>query len=199
MLNFDITQAPPSRQELATEHKRLTQQKKLQIKSSCISDAAHGSILLGLYLTDLLSGYGLLVAIGMGTMIAVMLAQQGLKSQQSSGNPQIAIFALLGMASVIGILRLVMTEPVAGSLIAGLLAGSMIVAGSIIGRKIMQVYSGLERLKSLAEDETAEAEMRALCRKSPQAEDYRQQALQILRPNLTFGELEAMRKFTHQG
>jgi hypothetical protein len=64
---------------------------------------------------------------------------------------------------------------------------------TLLGRWILRVFNGLEQLKSLADHEPAEREMLQLCRENPQFEEYRQQALQILRPNLTFGELQSMR------
>ena len=81
-----------------------------------------------------------------------------------------------------------------GSVLSALITGSIIMFSTLIGRMMLRVFTGLDDLRSLAEQEEAEQEMLQLCRDYPHLEDYRQQARDILRPNLTFGELKAMRE-----
>lgn len=193
MLTFAIDQSPPTRQELVKEKISLGQQKKQQIKFSIISDSFHGTALLAIYFLDLLSGYGLLVAVGLGTSLAIIIATS-LKHRLRSAELAILVpTSGAAVLAVIGILHWWMAEPLTGSVLSGLVAGSIVCAGAVIGRRIMRIYLGLEQLKCLSEDEQLEDEMRRLCCEYPAIEAYRQEALQVLRPNLIFGELQAMR------
>ncbi len=148
-----------------------------------------------LYLTDLLSGYGLLVAVALATVIAVVLAAVTRRILQTSDRIAITAIAIGSAAATGFILSRVMVETPIGSIVAGFAAGSIVVVGAFLGRKIKQVMVGLEELKSIVEDEFAQQEVSGICRLYPEMESYRQQALQILRPNLTYGELWAMQKW----
>ena len=173
----------------------LRQERKELMKISCISDALHGLIFLALYLFDLISGYALLAAVLMATVIAVVLAAVTKRHLQASDRIAIIIIAL-GAASAVGFfLYAGMQQTPLGSLLSGLTAGSIVIVGAFVGRKIKQVIVGLEDLKSIAEDDFAQQEVSGICRLYPELEAYRQQALQILRPNLTYGELRAMQKW----
>ncbi|NOQ51785.1 MAG: hypothetical protein GQ578_06175 [Desulfuromonadaceae bacterium] len=192
-MTFDLSQPPPSRQELAREKARLLLLKKQQIKWSVMSDASHGLILLGIYYFDLLSGYGLLLAVGLATATAILLASGLKKRLQTADIISVAGISLVAMLAVAGILYGWKAETLTGSLLTGLVAGSIVCVGALLGGKVLQVFQGLENLKSLAENDQAVQEMLSLCRQQPALEAYRQRALEILRPNLTFGELQAMR------
>lgn len=193
MLDYDITQPPPSRQELDAEKSQFTVLKKQQIKASIISDGCHGVLLLTLYLTNLLSGFGLLVAMITATTVAIALASSSRKQLDSSDVAVVALASLATVASVVGISVWMLQEILIGAILAGLVSGSIVTAGAIIGRKFFHVFIGLEQLKNVAEDDLAIQELQTLCRNHPALDDYRQQARDILRPNLTFGELQAMR------
>lgn len=197
MLTFDITKDPPTRHELDAEKLRLAQFKKQLIKQSVLSDSVHGGALLLLYLFDLLTGYGLLTVIGLGTVIALVLATS-LKKLKAADLMTVAFVAIAAACAVGGTVYGFPNETVLGSVLAGIITGSIIMFSTLIGRWLLRAFNGLEQLKSLADYEDAEREMLHLCRNNPLLEDYRQQALEILRPNLTFGELQSMRDFSSQ-
>jgi len=192
MLTFDIHQSPPTHQEIEAERKRLSQFKKQLVRQSIISDGLHGGALLLLYYFDILSGYGLLAVIGLGTVIAVVLATS-MKKLRAADLMTVAFVAIATAFAAGGTVYGLPGETLPGSILAGVLTGSIVMFSTLLGRWILRVFNGLEQLKSLADHEPAEREMLQLCRENPQFEEYRQQALQILRPNLTFGELQSMR------
>jgi phosphoglycerol transferase MdoB-like AlkP superfamily enzyme len=193
MVVFDIKQSPPSRQELDAEKLLLAGQKKSLIKSSILSDLIHGMIFLSFYVSGLLSGYALLVAIGLGTLAAVVLASSLKKQLRKTDFALILLSTLIVVAAVCGILFGVMHEVLLPAFCASLTAGSIVIAGAVIGRNFFHVFTGLEKLKYVSVDEFAEQELLTLCNQHPELAQYRQQARDILRPNLTFGELQAMR------
>lgn len=198
MLSFDVNQPPPSRQELEAEKLLLIAKKKQLIKHSIVSDSVHGTALLGLYWADLLNGSGLLTVIGLSTLIAVVLATTLKKQVRTADLLTVAFIAIAVAFAIAGIVHGLPVGSTVGSILSGLIAGSIVFASSLIGRQMLLVFNGLEKLKSLAESEAAEQEMMLLCRENPPLEEYRQQALLILRPNLTFGELESMRESLKQ-
>jgi len=192
MLTFDINQSPPTHNEIDAEEKRLSALKKLLIRQSIISDCCHGSALLLLYLTDILSGFGLLAIIGLGTLLAVILATS-MKKLRAADLMTVAFVAIAAAFAVGGTVMGLPGGSVLGSVLAGIITGSIIMFSTLIGRMLLRVFNGLESIKSLAGHEEAEQEMLQLCRHYPHLEAYRQQAREILRPNLTFGELQSMR------
>jgi len=199
MLVFDVTRPPPTRLELEAEKQQLKEQRRQLIKASLISDLLHGLIFLGLYLSDLLTGHAVLAAIGLGTIVAVILASTLKKQLRSTDVALVGLVALGVVSAACGILVGVMAESLTPSLLAGLAAGSIVIAGAIIGRKFFHVFTGLENLKYVSEDEIAAQELLALCSRHQELEVYRQQAREILRPNLVFGELQAMREWLRRG
>jgi len=192
MLTFNISNAPPTRQEIDAEHERLKNFKKQLINQSIISDCFHGGALLLLYFTDIISGYGLLAILGLGTVIAVILASS-LQKLRAADLMTVAFVAIAAAFAVGGTVQGLPGGSVLGSVLAALITGSIIMFSTLIGRMMLRVFNGLEDLKSLAEFEDYEQEMLQLCREHAHLEAYRQQARDILRPNLTFGELKAMR------
>ena len=194
MLNFDITNHPPTRHELDAERLRLSQFKKQLIKQSIFSDSIHGGVLLLLYLADILTGYGLLAVIGLGTVIALVMATS-LKNLKTADLMTVAFVAIATSCVVGGTVYGFPNETTLGSVLAAAITGSIIMFSTLIGRWLLQVFNGLDNLKSLSDYDGAEQELLQLCRNNPQLEEYRQQALEILRPNLTLGELQAMRDF----
>lgn len=194
MLIFDINQSPPTHQEIEAEKKRLSLFKRQLMRQSIISDGLHCGVLLLLYYFEMLSGYGLLAVIGLGTVIAVVLATS-LKKLRAADLMTVAFVAIAAAFAAGGTVYGLPGDTVIGSVLAGIITGSIVMFSTLIGRWILRVFNGLEQLKSLADHENSEQEMLQLCRENPQLEDYRQQALQILRPNLTFGELQSMREF----
>jgi len=140
----------------------------------------------------MLSGYGLLAVIGLGTVIAVVLATS-MKKLRAADLMTVAFVAIATGFAAGGTVYGLPGGTLPGSLLAGAITGSIVMFSTLIGRWLLRVFNGLEKLKSLADHEHAEQEMLRLCRENPHFEEYRQQALQILRPNLTFGELQSMR------
>lgn len=193
MLTFDVKQPPPTRQEIEAEKKRLTAFRKQLIKQSVCSDGIHGGALFLLYYFDLLSGYALLAVIGLASVIAMVLISS-LKRLRAVDLMTVAFVAIAAAFAVGGTVYGFPDDTVLGSVLAGILTGSVVMFSTLLGRMMLRVFNGLEELKSLAENDAAEREMLQLCREHPLLEDYRQQALQILRPNLTFGELRSMRE-----
>jgi len=196
---FDVKKAPPTRQELEGEKTCLTALKKHLIKASIWSDAVHGLLFLAFYWADLISGYALLVAIGLGTIVAVVLAASLQRQLRRSDTALVTLCALVTVVAVSGILVGVMREPLWPGVLAGLASGSLVVAGAVIGRKLFHVFTSLENLRSVAEEEESEQELLALCSQYPELANYRQQARDLLRPNLTIGELKAMRDWLREG
>jgi hypothetical protein len=88
-----------------------------------------------------------------------------------------------------------MHQPLTGSVLAGLLAGSIVIVGATLGRKIKQVMTLAEDLKPVTDDPLAQREINELCRKYQFLNDYCDQASRYLRPQLTYGELKAMRQW----
>lgn len=195
MFAFDIEQPPPTRQELDAEKQQLLVQKRQLIRNSFISDGVHCSALLCLYLTDMLSGFGLLAVIGLGTVIAVVLATTLKDRLRTADLLTVGFVAVAAAFAVGGMVHGLPDEPGAGSILAGLITGSIVFTSSLIGRQMLQVFNGLESLRSLVEFDDAEQQMLQLCRENPLLENYRRQALEILRPNLTLGELQSMKKW----
>ncbi|SHJ93138.1 hypothetical protein SAMN02745165_03570 [Malonomonas rubra DSM 5091] len=192
MLTFDVHQSPPTHHEIDAEQQRLTAFKKQLIQQSIVSDCFHGFALLALYLFDIISGYGLLAILGLGTVIAVILATT-MKRLRAADLMTVAFVAIAAAFAVGGTVNGLPGGTALGSVLSALITASIIMFSTLIGRMMLRVFTGLEDLRSLAEQEEAEQEMRQLCREYPHLEAYRQQARDILRPNLTFGELKAMR------
>lgn len=198
MFIFDINQSPPTHQELEVEKRHLAELKKQLIRNSFISDGVHCSALLGLYLADLLGGLGLLAIVGLGTVIAVVLASTLKNRLRKADLITVALIAIAVAFAVGGLVHGLPDQTVAGSILAGIIAGSIVFTSTLIGRQMLRVFNGLEQIKSLATFPAAEQEMLQLCRENSHLEEYRQQALLILRPNLTFGELQSMRDWVKQ-
>lgn len=198
MLSFDIKQPPPTRQELDAEKLRLEDLKKRLVKQSLISDGCHGLALAGLYFSNMLTGYGLLAIICAGTAIALVLAATLKNLLSQAGLTTVVTVAAIAALVVAGTVHGLQLGSTLGSYLSAVLTASIILFSTQIGRQLLPAFNGLEMLKSLAEREDAVQELLLLCRDYPQFEDYRQQAKLILRPNLTFGELQAMRDAVKQ-
>lgn len=197
MLTFDINQSPPTRQEIEQERERLTRFRKQLIKQSVCSDSIHGSSFFLLYYFDLMSGYALLAVIGLATVIALVLISS-LKRLRTTDLMTVAFVAIAAAFAVGGMVYGFPDASVLGSVLAAVVTGSVVMFSTLIGRMMLRVFNGLEELKSLVQYDDMEQEMLRLCRENPPLEDYRQEALQILRPNLTLGELKAMREWANR-
>ncbi len=198
MYQFDLTQEPLTNLELKTERENLKVIRKEQIKYSCISDVSHSFIFIALYFNQILSGSAVLAAIGLSTICALGVATVTRKPSKLSNRIAVSIIAVGAAAAVAIILVIMMKQPLSGSLIAGLLTGSIIVVGGTLGRKIKNVLIAIEDLKSISDDVHAQQELAALCQQFSKLADYRELATSYLRPTLTYGELKAMRNWTEE-
>ncbi len=195
---FDLTQEPLTNLELKTEREKLKIIRKEQIKYSCISDVLHTFIFIALYFGQVLSGYAVLVAVGISTGCALIVAT-ATRSPSKPTNSIAMLLSAIGAATTVAVLLTIqMQQPLTGSIIAGLLTASIVVVGATLGQKIKKVLVSSEELKSIIDDPHAQQELKALCQKFPALEEYRQQAASYLRPTLTYGELKAMRKWQQE-
>jgi len=194
-VEFDLTLDPVTRQEIQAEQKRLRKQQTKALKSGLFSDGLHALILFSLYFAGIFSGTAFLVAVLLGTVISMVLATGTKKKLAGSDRMALLVIVVCSCLAVGWITVWYFNEPVTGGIIAGLAISSIIITGSLLGRKIMQVLSSLELLEAIDGDHPAHQEMLALCRDYPELEEYRQKARDILRPFLTFGELKAMQKW----
>ena len=198
MYQFDLTREPLTNLELKTEREKLKVIKQEQIKYSCISDVLHTFIFIALCFSQILSGYAVLVAIGISTGCALIVAT-ATRSPFKSTNLIVMLLSAIGAATVVTFLLLIqMQQPLTGSIIAGFLTASIVVVGATLGRKIKKVLISSEELKPIIDDPHAQRELATLCQQFPVLEEYRQQAASYLRPTLTYGELKAMRKWPQE-
>ncbi|MCF6266130.1 MAG: hypothetical protein L3J57_06250 [Desulfuromusa sp.] len=195
MFHFDITKEPLSNPELKAELQSLKKIRKELIKYSCISDVLHAFVFIGLYFSQFLSGYAVLVAVVLSTVFALFLATIPRQSLKLPDRIAIGTIALGTAVATFLIINVSMQQPLTGSLVAGLTAGSIVIVGATLGRKIKDILLSIESVKAIPEDTVAQQELNYLCRKYPQLDEYREQATQNLRPHLSYGELAAMKKW----
>lgn len=195
MLDFELTQEPPTGPELQEKTSRVKQLRATCIKYSCISDVAHAFVFISLYFGRSLSGTAALVAVGIATFAALFTATV----------PKWKLFPLiLTMTAVTTVvlcyymLKLGMGQNTTGSIVAAATGGSIVLVGGTLGRRVKQVLIDLEDLRPIIDDERATQEVASLCRSYPELADYRETAMQNLRPHLCYGELKAMREWTRQ-
>ena len=195
MFYFDLAKEPLTNLELKAELQKLKELRKIQIKYSCVSDVLHAFLFIALYFNHFLSGYAILVAVGLSTAIALLLATVPRQTLIKSDMVVIVILSA-GTAMTSGILlSKMMNESLVGSLIAALAAGSIVIIGATLGRKIKKVLTAIESMKPIIDDKMSWQKVMTLCRKFPELDEYRESAAQYLRPHLTYGELEAMEKW----
>ncbi len=195
MFTFDLTKEPLTNLELKAELHLLKQQRKTQIKQSCISDVLHAFIFIGLYFGHFLTGYATLATVAISTVVAVSIATT--RDNKDKLADWLAITALAS-ATIVGtsaVLYFSMSQPLIGSIIAGIATGSIVIVGATFGRKVKQVMVAIEAMKPIIDDEWARLELSTICRNFPKLEEYRDTARQNLRPHLTYGELTAMQQW----
>ena len=192
--HFDIDAEPLTTGELNAERDHLKHIRKTQIKQSCISDVLHAILFIALYFYQILSGYAVLAAVGISTVLAILLATLLRNPLSLRDYLVIAALALGGSTATLLVLWQVMEQQLPGSLVAAGATASIVIVGATLGRNIKQVMLAIEDLKPISNDEAAVNELRALCGQYPELEAYRAAAVQNLRPHLTYGELAAMRK-----
>lgn len=195
MFHFDLEKEPLTNLELNAELQRLKDVRKVQIKYSCISDVLHAFIFITLYFNHFLSGYAILIAVALSTVVALLLATVVRQALIATDLLTIGLFSIGTTVATWIILIKTMNESYPGSLIAALATGSIVIVGATLGRKIKKVLTAIESMKPIIDDEMSWQKVMALCRKFPELDKYRESAAQYLRPHLTYGELEAMEKW----
>ncbi|MCK5825654.1 MAG: hypothetical protein KAG93_01365 [Desulfuromusa sp.] len=198
MFHFDLTQDPLTNRELEAELQTLKKLRKVQIKYSCISDVLHAFIFIGLYYSQFLSGYAILVAVALSTAVALVLAMTSREKLKLSDQIAIGILSLGTPIATMMILSMAMQQALVGSIVAGLTTGSIVIVGATLGRKIKMVLATIEAMKPIIDDNIARQEIMTLCRNFPELDNYRESATQYLRPHLTYGELAEMRKWVEK-
>lgn len=195
MFHFDLTKEPLTNRELDAELQTLKDLRKVQIKYSCISDVLHAFVFIGLYYSQFLSGYAVLAAVVLSTVVALTLALTSRDNLKLSDQIAIGILSLGTAVATFMTLTMAMNEPFTGSLVASITTGSIVIVGATLGRQIKKVLAAIEAIKPIRDDDVARQELMALCHKFPELDDYREKAAQYLRPHLSYGELTAMRKW----
>ncbi|NOQ42591.1 MAG: hypothetical protein GQ563_08845 [Desulfuromusa sp.] len=195
MFHFDLTKEPLTNRELEAELQTLKVLRKVQIKYSCISDVLHAFVFIGLYYSQFLSGYAVLVAVVLSTVVALVLAMTSRDNLKLSDQITIGALSLGTSIATFMTLTMAMDEPFGGSLVAGLTTGSIVIVGATLGRQIKRVMTAIEAMKPIIDDDIARHEIMTLCRDFPELDDYREKATQYLRPHLAYGELAAMREW----
>lgn len=194
MFEFDLTKEPLTTSELEALISSFKKTRTQQIKHSCISDVLHAFFFIGLYYGGVLGGYPILVAVAISTVVAIGMAM--LKNRPSIADKvKISAVAVAAAAAVFSVLHIKMAAELVGSLLAAIPAVSIVLVGSTLGRNVKAVMTAIEDLKTIRDDEISEAEIKSLCRIYPELEAYRESATLNLRPHLTYGELNAMRRW----
>ncbi len=195
MFYFDGHCEPPTAFELRDVQNKLKSKKKQQLIYSCLSDLIHGLLFWGLYYFDLLSGRATLTAVIFASVCALALANS--VHQPLSRSDKLSIGATgIGMLFA-NLLLLIwwLKQPIYPSTVASLAGCSIVFIGAHLGCKVKHVIHDLEDLKPVYDDCPAKQELANMTSRFPEVATYREQARQILRPNLTYGELKAMRSW----
>jgi len=197
MHRFDLTLDPPTSQELDSALAELKKQRSKLMIRSCISDGIHIVLLLLLYFGNFLSGPALLVLISLSLVIAIILATATRESLFFSDLIAIAVTIVTTATAATLILAITMNQPWGAAIVAGLLAGTIVTAGTVLGRALKKIIFAIEQLKLIPADDPLLEELGIFCQRYPVVRHYREQASRNLRPHLTYGELFAMRDW-HQ-
>ncbi len=195
MFTFDLNRDPLTSVELKKEQEKVNEKRKQLIKYSCISDVFHAFIFIALYFGQALSGAAIMAAVGLSTVVAIILATATRKNLNYGDKLAISVIALAAATAVILILQVTMEQPLVGSIGAGLVTGSIVIVGATLGRKIKKVLTLSEDLKPIHDDSLAQRELADLCHNYPPLAEYRELAARYLRPQLTYGELKAMKDY----
>ncbi len=159
---------------------------------SVISDGIHLLLLLLFYFGNFLSGPAVLVIIALSLVVAIVLAASTRESLLFSDLIAIAFTIVFTAISVVLVLAIAMHQPWGASMMAGLLATTIVTSGTILGRALKKIIFAVEQLKPIPIDDPVLEELTALCQRYPALQHYREQAARNLRPHLVYGELFAM-------
>ncbi|MBD1399250.1 hypothetical protein [Pelovirga terrestris] len=198
MYPFDLTLDPPTGKELDSVMSELKQHRRKLMFRSCLSDGIHILLLLLLYFGHFLSGPAILVLIALSLVIAIILATSTRESLLFSDLIAIAVTIITTAAASTLLLAISMNQPWGASMIAGLLAATIVTSGTILGRELKKIMFAIEQLTSIPDDDPVVEEVNFFCQRYPDLRHYREQASRNLRPRLTYGELFAMRDWHQQ-
>lgn len=198
MYRFDLTLDPPTSRELDSALAELKKQRRKLIIRSCISDGIHIVLLLLLYFGNFLSGRSIMVLIALSLVIAIILATATRESLFFSDLIAIAVTIITTAAAATLLLAIAMHQPWGGSIVAGLLAATIVTSGTILGRRLKKIMFAIEQLTLIPADDPVLEELGVFCQRYPDLRHYREQASRNLRPHLTYGELFAMRDWHQQ-
>ncbi len=198
MFHFTSHSEPPTAFEIKETRAALKARRNRLFKYSGLSDLGHGLLYFTLYFYGLLSGYAVLTAIAVATVCAITLAS--VTRHNLSGSDKFAISAIaMGVTAAIPtVLVFLMKQAIPASMVAGVGGGSIVIFGATLGRQVRLVMTGLEDLKTFQDDNAANQELLIMSRRFSQIAQYREEAGRILRPNLTYGELKAMRRWAQE-
>ncbi|MCK4503534.1 MAG: hypothetical protein KAU22_10910, partial [Desulfuromonadales bacterium] len=182
MFYFDLAGEPLTNLELKNELQLLKTQRKVQIKYSCISDVLHAFVFIALYFGSFLSGYAVLGAVSISSVIALFLVLTGRKNLKVSNQIAITALTVMTTSATIIILVMVLKQPLYATIVAGLATGSIVIVGATLGRQVKMVMVAIEEMKPIIDDELGKQEIVALCREFPELDAYRETARQNLRP-----------------
>lgn len=193
MFEFDKTTEPPTTGEIQQEKARLLALRKKLLIHCATSDIAHVGAFALIYFFNLVSGRSLIGVLIFSSMIALMLAARIKTPIERSDRVQVTFATCAVMATSYLFLTLGFKEALVGSGLATLGCGSIVAIGSILGHRAKAVFRSIEDLNPLIDDARAKLELQLLSRSFSEVSDYRQSASNNLRPNLTYGELAAMK------
>ncbi len=198
MYSFDLTLDPPTSKELDSVLVELKKQRSTLMIRSCISDGIHLVLLLLLYFSNVLSGSAIMVLIALSLVVAIVLATSTREALLFSDLIAIAVTIVTTAFSAALVLAIAMHQPWGASWVAGVLAGTIVTSGTILGRALKKIMFAIEQLKPIPVDDPVCEELSIFCQRYPDLRHYREQASRNLRPHLTYGELFAMRDWHQQ-
>ncbi len=193
MFQFDILCEPPTAAQLKQFRSELLVKRRTLLKYAGLSDCLHLIIFCALYFSGLLSGQAVLGVAVSSIVVALLLASRQAPVQRRYDIPLLAIVTILMLLASYGFLAYGMEQPLSGSLVAAIASGSVVVLGCLLGAQVKTVFRTIEELQPIVDDQQAQRELQLLSHLFAEIRNYRQQASEILRPNLTYAELSAMK------
>jgi hypothetical protein len=198
MFDFTPHTEPPTAYDLKQIRLDLLLQRKQLLKLCGISDISHILLFALIYFFNILSGRGVVGVLIFSSTIALVIAAKTKAPLHRVGVLQTSIATCAVMTGSYVFLTWGIQQPLLGTLLATLGSGSIVFLGSILGSRAKAVFRSLENLESISEDAQAQQELQLLSHRFIEINNYRQQARDNLRPNLTYGELKAMKQWARQ-
>ncbi len=193
MFQFNILNEPPTAAQLRQIKSELLAKRRALLKYAGLSDCLHLVVFCALYFFGLLSGRGVLGVAVSSIVVALLLAARQDPSSKRFKVPLLVIVTGIVMLASYCFLVYGMHQPLAGALIAAVACGSVVTLGTLLGGQVKTVFRMLEEMQPMVDDHRAQRELQLLSHLFAEIRTYRQQASEILRPNLTYAELTAMK------